>query len=317
MNKVDEAKLDRAALLAKADLSTGMVGEFPELQGVIGAEYARRQGEDPAVARAVFEHYLPRYADDQLPTGDLGALVGMADKLDTVVGCFGVGLIPTGAADPYALRRNALGILNILFAKKYALLLDRMVDLSLDLLAAKLTRPRADVRNDVLTFFQGRFENLLRSRGMAGDEVDAVLARGFADVVDAFARIEALHKFRQDPAFESLATAFKRAANIVAKELGGKTPEPLQPARFEVQAEKDLYASLQASADQVKSLFASRRYEDALREVSKLREPVDRFFTDVLVVAPDPVVKANRLALLVQLRQLFDTFADFTKLGGA
>jgi glycyl-tRNA synthetase beta chain len=317
VNKVDEGKLARAAALAKADLTTGMVGEFPELQGTIGAEYARRQGEPADVALAVAEHYLPRFADDALPTGDLGALVGMADRLDTVVGCFGVGLIPTGAADPYALRRSALAILNILFAKKYALLLDRMVDLSLDLLAAKITRPRGDVRGDVLTFFQGRFENLLRSRGMAADEVEAVLARGFADVVDAFARIEALHKFRQDPAFESLATAFKRAANITAKELGGKAPEALQPDRFEVQAEKDLYASLEASAGQVKALFEGRKYEDALLAVSKLREPVDRFFTDVLVVAPDPVVKANRLALLAQLRQLFDSFADFTKLGGA
>jgi glycyl-tRNA synthetase beta chain len=313
---VDEQKLARAAALAKADLTTGMVGEFPELQGQIGSEYAAKQGEDPAVAQAIFEHYLPRGADDILPAGDLGALVAMADKLDTVVGCFGVGLIPTGTADPYALRRNALGILNILFAKQYPLLLDNMVDLALDLVEAKITRPRAEVRKDVLGFFQGRFENLLRSRGMAADEVDAVLARGFADVVDAFDRIGSLHKFRQDPAFEALATAFKRAANIVAKELGTQAPEALDPSRFEAEAERQLYAALQAKADQVKSLFAGRKYEEGLREVSTLREPVDTFFNDVMVVVPDPVVKANRLALLAQLRGLFESFADFTKLGG-
>lgn len=317
VSKVDAVKLERAARLAKADLTTGMVGEFPELQGVIGSEYARRQGEDAAVAASITEHYLPKGGHDELPKGDIGALISMADKLDTVVGCFGVGLVPTGTADPYALRRSALGVLNILADKKYPLLVDKMVDLALDLVGPKLTRPRPEVRADVLNFFQGRFENLLKTRGLAFDEVDAVLARGFADVSDANARIEALHAFRKDPAFEALASAFKRAANIVQKELGQSAPAPLLIGLLREPAEIQLQKKLEESAGQVRSLFAARKYQEALRAVSALREPVDQFFNDVLVVAKEPDVKANRLALLAELRGLFDSFADFTKLGGA
>ncbi len=316
LRRVDEPALDRAALLAKADLTTGMVGEFPELQGDIGAEYARRQGEPADVAQAVADHYRPRFASDALPQGDLGALVGLADRIDTVVGIFGIGLMPTGTADPFALRRNALAILNILLDRRYDLHLSAMVDLALDLLEPKLTRARADVRNDVLQFFRGRYENLLRTQGMALDEIEAVLARGFDDAVDARDRIGALHRFRQDPAFEALATAFKRAANIVQKELGGQPAAAVEAALFEHDAERDLLARLDADQGEIARLFAERKYEDALRVVSGLREPVDRFFTDVLVVAQDPRVKANRLALLAKLRGLFDSFADFTRLGG-
>jgi glycyl-tRNA synthetase beta chain len=314
---VDEAKLIRAASLAKADLTSGMVGEFPELQGVIGAEYAQRQGEDAEVVAAIQEHYLPRGADDALPAGHLGALVAMADKLDTVVGCFGVGLIPTGAADPYALRRLALGTLNIIFARQYPILFGEMVDAALDGLAARLTRPRDEVRVDVLQFFRGRFENLMRTKGMAPDEIEAVLARGFDAVMDARERLEALHRFRQDAAFEALASAFKRAANIVQKELGEQAPAAIDATLFEVDAERDLLRQLDALAGDVGRLFAERRYEEALRVVSGLREPVDRFFNDVLVVAPDARVRDNRLALLARLRDLFESFADFTRLSGA
>ncbi len=314
---VDEADLKRAAHLAKADLTTGMVGEFPELQGVIGAEYAERQGEKPEVAKAVFEHYLPRGADDALPTGDIGALVAMADKLDTIVGCFGVGLIPSGTADPYALRRAALGILNILLDKKYPLGLAGMVDEALALLQSKLTRDREEVRGDVLHFLRGRYENLLRTQGMAPDEVDAVLARGFDDVVDARARIEALHGFRGQPAFASLAAAFKRTANILAKELGTAEAGEVNSHLFQEDAERSLFGRIEALSEQVGRYLAEKRYEDALRVVSGLQEPVDGFFNDVLVVAEDAQVKANRLALLARLRGLFDSFADFTKLGGS
>lgn len=317
INQVPPDKLVRAAHLAKADLTTGMVGEFPELQGVIGAEYARRQNEPPEVAAAVFEHYLPRGAEDCLPQGDLGALVGLADKLDTIVGCFGVGLVPTGTADPYALRRAALGILRILLDKKYPLRLESMVNEALALLIQKLTRPQAEVRQDVLQFLRGRFENWARSQGVLPDEVEAVLARGFGDVVDAYARMLALHGFRRDPAFEALATAFKRAANILQKELGAAAPASLRPELLVEVAERELAARIDALQGEIAQLFEQRNYEEALRIVSSLRDPVDHFFAEVLVVAPDPALKANRLALLARLRSLFDSFADFTRLGGS
>ena len=314
---VDAEALSRASWLTKADLTTGMVGEFPELQGTIGAEYAGRQNEAPDVVQAIVEHYLPRHADDALPGGHLGALIACADKLDTVVGCFGVGLIPSGTADPYALRRAALGILNIMLDKKYALLLTVMVDASLDTLEAKLSRPRDEVRADVLQFFRGRFENLERTRGMAPDEIVAVLSRGFDDVVDGRMRIEALHRFRRQPAFSALAGAFKRTANILQKELGSSQAGPVDPALMTEAAEQELLARIDERADRIGRLFEERHYEDALTVVSELRDAVDRFFDDVLVVAEDPRVKANRLALLARLRALFDSFADFTQLGGA
>jgi glycyl-tRNA synthetase beta chain len=311
-----EEDIVRAATLAKADLTTGMVGEFPELQGVIGAEYATRQGENSVVADAIFDHYLPRGAEEALPRSDVAALIALADKLDTVVGCFGIGLIPSGTADPYALRRAALGIIRILLDKRYALPLSQMVDAALDKLGPKPTSPAAETKEAVMRFVRGRFENLMRTRGIAVDAVEAVLARGFDDLVDAADRLSALSRFRQDPAFESLATAFKRAANLVEKERESGALSAVDASLFAEPAERALHERIEALAAEMRELFSRRAYEEALRVASGLREPVDRFFTDVLVMAPDARVRDNRLALLRQLRDLADSFADFTRLGG-
>ena len=183
-----KAKVSRAAYLCKADLVTGMVGEFPEVQGVMGREYALLDGENPEVAQAIYEHYLPTQAGGDLPTSDCGAFVSIADKLDTICGCFGVGLIPTGAADPYALRRSALGIINIILAREYPLSLGDLINRSLALLRQKLSRPEADVKADVLEFFRGRFANLMAGRCPA-DCVDAVVAVSFDSLVESAAKI--------------------------------------------------------------------------------------------------------------------------------
>ena len=178
------ARVERAAYLCKADLVSEMVGEFPELQGIMGREYARIAGEDAEVAEAIFEHYLPRFAEDSIPVSDIGAIVGIADKLDTIVGCFGVGLIPTGTADPYALRRQCLGIINIIAGRQYKISLTGTIDKAIALLKEKLTRPVAEVSNDVLNFFSVRFSNLLTSQGYPADAVDAVVSCGIDDVLD-------------------------------------------------------------------------------------------------------------------------------------
>ena len=231
------ARVERAAYLCKADLVSEMVGEFPELQGIMGREYARIAGEDAEVAEAIFEHYLPRFAEDSIPVSDIGAIVGIADKLDTIVGCFGVGLIPTGTADPYALRRQCLGIINIIAGRQYKISLTETIHKAIALLKEKLTRPVAEVSNDVLNFFSVRFSNLLTSQGYPADAVDAVVSCGIDDVLDMQRRIEALQQVKQVPDFEALAIAFKRVVNILA----GAGSGAVSPGLFEEQAERDLH----------------------------------------------------------------------------
>ena len=208
-------RVDEAALLAKADLDTLMVSEFAELQGIMGREYAVLEGRDPIIAKAIYEHYLPIASGGDLPDTDEGAVVSIADKLDTICGFFGVGLIPTGTADPYALRRQALGIINIILKKRYPLPLDALIDESLAILGGLLNRPAEETKADILEFFRGRFENQLLSQGHPYDVVDAVLATGIDDLVKAEAKIRAMEEFKSDPDFAPLAVAFKRVVNII------------------------------------------------------------------------------------------------------
>ena len=302
-------KVSRAAYLCKADLVTGMVGEFPEVQGVMGREYALLDGEDPDVAMAIHEHYLPNQAGGDLPTSDCGAFVSIADKLDTICGCFGVGLIPTGAADPYALRRSALGIINIVLARGYPLLLSSVIDRSLELLRDKLTRPQAEVRSDVLEFFRGRFVNLMAGR-FPGDVVDAVVAVSFDDLVVSEKKMAALAEFRSRPDFQQLAVAFKRVGNIIK----GLIPGNIEVAGFREPIEAELYRCAEAISKKALEKLAGGRYLDALVEISSLREPVDRFFNDVMVMCDDERERNNRLALLSYVSAIFSSIADFSRI---
>ena len=298
-----------AAYLCKADLVTGMVGEFPEVQGVMGREYALLEGIDPVVANAIAEHYLPTQAGGELPASDVGAFISIADKLDTICGCFGVGLIPTGSADPYALRRSALGIINIIIDKGYTISLAAFVVRALSQLAPKLTRPAADVENDVLEFFRGRLVNLLGEQYPA-DVVDAVIAAGCDDLVDAVARIGALADFRNRPDFEPLAVAFKRVCNIVKEPVSAQVDSGL----FQEEAEGALHRSFQAVAATVGGRVAGRDYLEALTDIATLKGAVDDFFDKVMVMAEDERVRTNRLALLQEIKGLFRDIADFAKL---
>ena len=299
----------RAATLCKADLVTGMVGEFPEVQGIMGREYALNDGEEPAVANAIAEHYLPTQAGGELPSSDLGAFVSLADKMDTICGCFSVGLIPTGSADPYALRRSAIGIINIVLDKGYRKPLEGLVAASLDLLASKASRPRAEVQRDVMEFFRGRFVNLMADRFPA-DAVDAVVSVSFDDLVDARAKISALAEFRNREDFGPLAVAFKRVCNIVKE--GVDTP--VSAELFEDAAEGALYGSLQDAALKVQGALDLGDYLAALTEIATLKPAVDLFFEKVMVMAEDERVRGNRLALLTGVARLFARLADFSRL---
>ena len=299
----------RAATLCKADLVTAMVGEFPEVQGIMGREYAIHDGEQVAVANAIAEHYLPTQAGGELPASDIGAFVSLADKMDTICGCFCVGLIPTGSADPYALRRSAIGIINILLEKGYQLPLDAFIGAALELLAAKSTRPQAEVHRDVLEFFRGRFVNLLADR-FPSDVVDAVVCLSFDNLVQAAAKIAALARFRERDDFGPLAVAFKRVCNIVKDGVG----TPVAAELFEDPAEAALHQALRQVAGEVERAVGNGNYLAALTEIATLKQGVDLFFEKVMVMAEDERVRSNRLALLTGIARLFARVADFSRL---
>ncbi len=302
-------QVDEAATLAKADLDTQMVCEFAELQGVMGREYALLEGRDPVVAKAIYEHYLPTGAGGELPESDEGAIVSIADKMDTICGFFGVGLIPTGTADPYALRRQALGIINIILQKRYPLSLTLLIDESLAILAPLLKRSSEEAKADILEFFRGRFENQLLSQGHPYDVVDAVLATGIEDLVRAEAKIRSMEEFKSDPDFAPLAVAFKRVVNIIRNAEKGELAR-----EHSCTEERELHEAFLAIRQIVMSRSAEGDYRAALIALAQLRKPVDAFFEQVLVMADDRKLRCHRLALLEEISSLFHDLADFSKI---
>ncbi|MDY0039008.1 MAG: glycine--tRNA ligase subunit beta [Desulforhabdus sp.] len=303
--------LMRSAHLCKADLVTGMVGEFPELQGVMGRAYARLQGESTQVAEAIYEHYLPTRAGGPIPEGAVGALLSIADKMDTIVGCFGVGLIPTGTTDPFALRRQTLGIIRIILEKPFHISLSLLIDEALPLLKPQMTEPPKAVREGVLEFFQGRLQHWLVSQeGFSPDVVDAALAVGMDDLVSAVARTKALSVFKTRADFDILATAFKRVVNII------KAPEktPVSEDLFSSEAEQKLFAVLQDTEGVANERIDRSDYDGAIEAMTKLKGPIDAFFDSVLVMDKYEAVRRNRLALLTRIHDLFARVGDFRKI---
>jgi glycyl-tRNA synthetase beta chain len=302
-----------AARLCKVDLNTGMVGEFPELQGIMGAHYARIEGLAPELCDAIEDHYRPIGAAEEMPRGDLGALVGLADRLHALVGIVGVGEKATGAADPFGLRRATIGILRILLARGYHLSLSAAVEATLDTLAGvRLAADRAVVAEQVLEFVRGRLKALWSER-YDGDVVEAVLAAGFDDVLDARRRLEALAEAKARPDFAPLAVAFKRVANIQEK-AGAGAAGRVDAALLRDEAERQLLAALERVEQEVGARRAARDYPAVLRNVAALEPAVARFFDDVLVMADDAALRANRLGLLRRVGALFQDVADFRKL---
>ncbi|OWA36680.1 glycine--tRNA ligase subunit beta [Saccharibacillus sp. O16] len=318
LDQEDVQDVSRAADICKFDLVTQMVYEFPELQGVMGEDYARKAGEKEAVARAVFEHYQPRFAGESVPASIVGSVVSLADKMDAIVGFFGIGIIPTGSQDPYALRRQAAGIVQILLDHKLELTLDQLFDLSISVheQAGHLKRSAEEVRKDLTDFFELRVKKLL-SDNLRYDVVDAVIAAGFGNIPAVISRGEALMKaVSEDAHFKETADSFTRTSNLAAK---AQTHE-VKPELFEGEPESDLFASWQLLHDQQDTwAYAEEESymsaaEAQLTALSGLKEPITTFFDRVMVMAEDEQVRANRLALLAVIDSDLKRFADFGKL---
>ena len=308
---VEGGAVARAAALCKADLVTNMVGEFPELQGVMGAHYARLAGEPEPVASAIADHYLPRGANDALPAGDTGAVLGIADRIDTVVGCFAVGLVPTGSADPYGLRRAALAILSILRDRAWVVSVTDLVDWAAAALIDGGVEVSGERKAEVLEFFRVRLRGALVDSGLPADCVDAALTAGMDTVADVVARAEAVSELRGRPDFEPLAAAFKRVANILKGERAGAEPDP---GRFAEDAERALWDAFREIRSRVDASLTAGDYHGSLQVLAELKDPVDRFFDAVLVMDEDDNVRRNRLALLGSINATFTRIADFRQL---
>ena len=261
--------LGRAALLAKADLTSGVVGEFPSLQGVMGSVYANRNGETQDVSVAIYEHYLPSSSGGALPASLTGALVSIADKMDTIAGCFSVGLIPTGAQDPYALRRQALGIIAIILDKGFRFDMGELADEALGLLSAKATRDAQEIRADVLEFFKERLRNQLLTQGLSHDSIDAVLSAPWHDMVDAVKRIKALEEFKANPDCQRLVVAFKRVSNILKGiDPGANGPDA---SLFAEAQEKALFEASRTIAPKMKALREKGDYKLAFETLASIK----------------------------------------------
>ncbi|HKR43705.1 MAG TPA: glycine--tRNA ligase subunit beta, partial [Paraburkholderia sp.] len=311
MCSADIALAERGARLAKADLLTDMVGEFPELQGTMGTYYARHDGEPEEVAIACSEHYQPRFSGDALPATTTGTIVALADKLETLVGIWGIGLAPTGEKDPFALRRHALGVLRILVEKQLPLDLVELLRAT----SAQFAGIEAVTESTqaIYEFCMDRLRGMLRERGFAATEVDAVLALNPTRFDDIVSRLDAVREFAALAEAASLAAANKRISNILKKSEGAEDAG-VQIALFVESAEKALYAQLEQVAPRVETQLAAREYTGALTALAALRETVDTFFNDVMVNAEDPALRANRLALLKALHRQMNSVADISRL---
>ncbi|MFI8740737.1 glycine--tRNA ligase subunit beta [Stutzerimonas zhaodongensis] len=302
----------RAGLLSKCDLATEMVGEFPEMQGIAGYYYAVNDGEPTDVALALNEQYMPRGAGAELPTTHTGAILAVADKLDTLVGIFGIGMLPTGSKDPYALRRAALGILRILIEKRLDLDLVAAVRFSINQFGSQVkTEGLAD---QVLDFIFDRLRARYEDEGVEVASYLSVRAVQPGSALDFDQRVQAVQAFRNLPEAEALAAANKRVSNLLSK-FEAKLPETVEPRYFDNATEFSLYSALQQAEQAVQPLAADRQYREALERLAHLRGPVDAFFEAVLVNAEDASVRANRYALLARLRGLFLGVADISALG--
>lgn len=307
----DAGLVTRAAQLCKSDLVSAMVYEFPDMQGIAGYHYATHDGEEADVALAMNEQYLPRFAGDELAATTTGALIALADRLDTITGIFGIGQKPTGSKDPFALRRASVGALRILVEKDLALDLRELITAAADA-HGKLPRA-ATVVDDVIAYMIERFKAWYEEASIAPEVFQAVSAKGLTTPLDINNRVYAVAAFSKLPEAQALAAANKRVSNILAK-LDSAPASDIDAGLLQEDAEKQLAAALASLSQDVTPLLAQANYTDALKTLAALREPVDRFFDDVMVMTEDEQVRNNRLALLAQLRDLFLEVADISLL---
>ncbi|QYE98601.1 glycine--tRNA ligase subunit beta [Paraclostridium sordellii] len=299
----------RAAKLCKADLVTGMVFEFTELQGVMGREYAKVSGENENVAEAIFEHYLPRFAGDILPKTKSGIVLSIADKLDSIAGFFAIGIQPTGSQDPYALRRQALGIINILMDNNLDISLKELVDLTLDNYSF-IEFNKEEVLNQIMDFFKDRIKNLFRDLGIRYDVIDAILSSNIEDIADMYARANALNSWIDKDELVEMLTAFNRVATLAQKAETDKVDINL----MREEAEFNLYQQFQEIRSNVEHLLADKEYTKALDAFASLRPAIDNMFDSVMIMDKDEAIKNNRLAILKQIYDIMLNICDLSKI---
>lgn len=310
---VDAAQVDTAAKLAKADLLTDMVGEFPELQGIMGGYYAKHDKLGDSVAEAIEDHYKPRFAGDELPRNAVGIVVALADKLETLVGLFGIGQLPTGDKDPFALRRHALGVIRMLIERDLPLDLSELLLSAFKVFPFEISMYPAENVKLVQEFIYDRLAGSLREQGYSAQEVDAVVSQRPQRLTDIAKRLAAVRAFAALPESAALAAANKRVGNIL-KKVEGEVPQAITPALFKEAAEQALAEALEAVVPKADAAFAAGDYTASLQALAALRGPVDAFFDGVMVNAEDVALRNNRLALLARLYNAMNRVADLAKL---
>ncbi len=312
-SKINADQVKRAANLCKCDLLTDMVGEFPELQGVMGRYYASHQNENSDVALALDEHYLPRFSGDELPSHILGQVISIADKLDTIVGIFAIGKKPTGTRDPFSLRRQSLGVLRIIIEKELNFDLRHLIAASLKNMPEALRKP--EVAEEVFVYMQERARGYFLDHNSTSDQIASVFATNTGSPLDMHKRLEALQKFVQMPAAPNLAAANKRVANILKK--NASVLDGLTKVDINIMAEKaeyTLYQALQSVHSDVDGLMQAQRYTDVLLRLARLKDPIDDFFNDVMVMSEDPAERNNRLSLLQDFNTISTNVAHLSLL---
>ena len=306
-NESEDTK--RAAKLCKADLVTGMVFEFTELQGIMGREYAKVGGENEVVSEAIFEHYLPRFAGDILPQTNSGVALSISDKLDSIAGFFAIGIQPTGSQDPYALRRQALGVINIIMDRKLDVNLNKLVQLSLENYT-NLEFNKEEVVSQMMEFFKERIKNLFRELGVRYDVIDAVLSSDIDDISDMHARALELNNWLQKDELVEMLTAFNRVSTLAQKAVCSTVDQEL----LKEEAEIKLYNEFNNTQEKVKELLNEKKYSESLDCFASLRPSIDDMFDSVMVMDKDEAIKNNRLGLLKQIYDTMLSICDLSKI---
>ena len=299
-----------AADLCKADLLSNVVYEFPELQGIMGEKYAFAQGEHPLVAKAISEHYLPRFAGDEIPLTFEGLILSIADKLDTICGCFAVGIEPSGSQDPYALRRQALGICTMIKNRGILVSLHALIKQAIANLPQDLITDADALEAKIYAFFEQRVRNILNDNAISFDVAEAVIAAGYDNVSETLLKAQALQEFKSNSAFEDLMTVYTRANNLAKK----AENMDMREEYLTNEAEKSLFDGIIQADIEMELLESQRKYKQCFLTVAKLDEKVNQFFESVMVMDEDLNIRANRLAMLAQFTSLTKTIADLSKL---
>jgi glycyl-tRNA synthetase beta chain len=287
-----------------------MVYEFPELQGVIGGYYAEHSGEASEVSLAIKEHYRPAFSGDLLPSSPTGAIISIADKLDTILGCIGVGLLPTGSEDPYGLRRHSLGIIQIINDQNWQVSLDSLIQKGTDLLKNKIKLTTEEVRAHTQALFLQRYKTFLGDQNYPYDAVDAVLSANIDSLADVKKKVVALSDLKEQSHFEPLAIAFRRVVSILNEEADGDIEQSL----FKEPAEKNLYDEYLKIKEPIEICLRKKQFSQALEKIATIKETVDAFFEQVMVMAKEDDLRKNRLRLLKHISLLFSNIADFSKI---